>query len=83
MPFIYMWYVRKADPHPMYGHDKILGRFINKADALIYARKLVDKGKDEIFVEERRYTDEFNLKRDFCFDSRVVWSRWFDCEKEG
>ena len=81
--WLYRWYVRKVDPDPMYGHDRIIKRFDNKEEAIRHASMLTARGRDGLFVEERRYANERNLERDFCFDSHIVWAAWLDNGKEG
>ena len=76
--FLYRWHVRKADPNPMYGRDKVLKRFEDKDEAVKYAIAETARGRKDLFVEERRYASERNLERDFCFDSCVVWSEWMN-----
>lgn len=75
MEDIYRYVVRRSDPNPMYGHDKKLSRYYEtKEEAIAKAEEFTG---DDIYVEERQYTSERNLERDFTLYARPVWARWF------
>lgn len=72
---IYRYVVKRMDPSPMYGRDKKLSRYYETVEEAVAKAK--EFTGDDIFVEERQYTCERNLERDFTLTSRPVWAAWF------
>lgn len=72
-------YEAKIQPNP-FCRTGVLKRFESKENAMRWVlerRSSFGSLEDTVFIEEREYTSEANLKRDFTLYCRVVWGSYF------
>ena len=74
------WVKVSSDVPSIWSGNNILRRFRNKRDALVW---VLENGKgygpdsEKLYIEEREYTSEANLERDFPLYCRPIWAAYF------